>query len=120
MESVGLENRGPVIAHTLSHGDKKKLDIGIAMARNPKLLLLDEPTAGLNPEETQMIIDLIKSVAQKEKLTVIFTEHDMHVVFSISDTITVLQQGSIIAEGKPEEVRGNKLVIEAYLGEEFH
>lgn len=120
LENVGLEKSDHLVARNLSHGNKKKLDIGIALARNPQLLLLDEPTAGLNPEETQMIIDLIKSVAQKEKLTVIFTEHDMHVVFSISHRITVLHQGSVIAEGIPEEVRGNKLVIEAYLGEEFH
>lgn len=119
LDNVGLAGKDGLVARTLSHGDKKKLDIGIAMARSPKMLLLDEPTAGLNPEETQVIIDLIKTIARKEKLTMIFTEHDMHVVFSISDRITVLHQGEVIAEGKPEEIRGNRLVIEAYLGEEF-
>ncbi len=119
LESVGLSRQGSMMAHALSHGDKKKLDIGIAIARSPKLLLLDEPTAGLNPEETGAIIELIKAIAKQQKLTIIFTEHDMHVVFSVSDRITVLHQGSVIAEGNPDEVRENKLVIEAYLGEEF-
>lgn len=119
LENVGLERHSRFMARTLSHGDKKKLDIGIALARSPKMLLLDEPTAGLNPEETQIIIELIKAIAKKERLTIIFTEHDMHVVFSICDRITVLHQGEVIAAGEPEEVRGNKLVIEVYLGEEF-
>ena len=119
IKEIGLEKDAHSMAGNLSHGDKKKLDIGIGLARNPKMLLLDEPTAGLNPQENRAILGLIKTIAEKEKLTIILIEHDMHAVFSISDNITVFQQGRIIAEGKPEDVRENKSVIEAYLGEEF-
>ncbi len=89
------------------------------MARGPKILLLDEPTAGLNPQENQSIVHLIKEVAARENLTIVLIEHDMDAVFSISDYISVFQQGTVIAEGKPDEVKNNKLVIDAYLGEDF-
>lgn len=119
LTEIGLENEIDTIAGKLSHGDKKKLDIGIGLARNPAVLLLDEPTAGLNPQETQAITRLIKSVAERQNLTIVLIEHDMDAVFSISDNITVFQQGTVIAEGSPEDVRQNKLVIDAYLGEDF-
>ena len=119
LTEIGLEDEIDTIAGNLSHGDKKKLDIGIGLARNPEILLLDEPTAGLNPQETQTITELIKSVAERQNLTIVLIEHDMDAVFSISDNITVFQQGTVIAEGNPEDVRQNKLVIDAYLGEDF-
>jgi branched-chain amino acid transport system ATP-binding protein len=119
IKEIGLEKDAHSVAGDLSHGDKKKLDIAIALARNPKMLLLDEPTAGLNPQDNQAILGLIKTIQEKEKLTIVLIEHDMHAVFSISDNITVFQQGRIIAEGKPKDIRENKSVIEAYLGEEF-
>jgi len=119
LSEIGLENEIDTIAGNLSHGDKKKLDIGIGLARNPAVLLLDEPAAGLNPQETQAITRLIKSVAERQNLTIVLIEHDMDAVFSISDNITVFQQGIVIAEGRPEDVRQNKLVIDAYLGEDF-
>jgi branched-chain amino acid transport system ATP-binding protein len=119
LKEIGLEKEADTAAGNLSHGDKKKLDIGIGLARNPRVLLLDEPTAGLNPQEKQSIINLIKEIAGRENLTIVLIEHDMDAVFSISDNITVFQQGTVIAEGKPDDVRQNKLVIDAYLGEDF-
>ena len=90
----------------------------MALTSHPDLLLLDEPTAGMNPEETKMLIDLIKQISNEQGITVLFTEHDMGVVFSISERIVVMQQGCIIADGKPEEIKDNKQVREAYLGVE--
>lgn len=119
LSEIGLENEIDTIAGNLSHGDKKKLDIGIGLATNPAILLLDEPAAGLNSQETQMITTLIKNVADRQNLTIVLIEHDMDAVFSISDKVTVFQQGTVIAEGSPEEVKQNKLVIDAYLGEDF-
>jgi len=119
LSRIGLEKKADTLAANLSHGDKKKLDIGIGLARSPKIFLLDEPTAGLNPQEKQSIVNLIKEIAEKENLTIVLIEHDMDAVFSISDRISVFQQGVVIAEGKPEDVRKNRLVIDAYLGEDF-
>jgi branched-chain amino acid transport system ATP-binding protein len=119
LKKIGLEKKADAVAANLSHGDKKKLDIAIGLARSPSVLLLDEPTAGLNPEETQSIVDLIKEFAVKETLTIVLIEHDMDAVFSLSDNITVFHQGTVIAEGKPDDVRQNELVIDAYLGEDF-
>jgi branched-chain amino acid transport system ATP-binding protein len=119
LKKIKLEKEAKTLAANLSHGDKKKLDIGIGLARSPNVLLLDEPTAGLNPQETQSILNLIKEFAAKETLTIVLIEHDMDAVFSLSDNITVFQQGTVIAEGNPENVRQNKLVIDAYLGEDF-
>jgi len=119
LKAIGLEDKMTLAANTLSHGDQKSLEIGIALTNEPELLLLDEPTAGMGPEETLSTVNLIKDVSMKRSVTIIFTEHDLNVVFSISDRVIVLQQGMIIADGKPEEVRGNKRVREAYLGGEI-
>ena len=118
LESIRLSDRKDVLGGLLAHGDQKLLDIGIALASNPKLLLLDEPTAGMSPAETEKTTELIQSLAKKHHLALVFVEHDMNVVFGISDKITVLHQGRIIFEGKPDEVRANDEVQKIYLGEE--
>lgn len=119
LEAVGLESEKDVIAGALSHGDQKRLEIALTLTCQPVLLLLDEPTAGMNPEETKKLTLLIKEISDKKGITIIFTEHDMNVVFSISDRIVVMQQGRIIADGKGEEIRNNTQVREAYLGIEL-
>jgi branched-chain amino acid transport system ATP-binding protein len=118
LKAVGLSNENDTVASTLSHGDQKRLEIGIALTNEPALLLLDEPTAGMAPEETVNTVNLIKEISNKQNTTIVFTEHDLNVVFSIAERIIVLQQGSIIADGTGEEIKGNKKVKEAYLGEE--
>lgn len=100
----------------LSYGEKRLVEIGIALASSPELILLDEPTAGMNPKETQNMIDLIFKLADQTKSTFFLTEHDMKVVFTLAKKIYVLQQGNIIAEGSPEEIKNNEKVKEAYLG----
>jgi branched-chain amino acid transport system ATP-binding protein len=114
---VGLKEISGAKGNALSHGDKKRLEIAIILAGKPELLLLDEPTAGMSPEETDSTVHLVKQLSADLGITIVFTEHDMKVVFSISDYISVLQQGEIIADGLPDEVRNNKRVIEAYIGE---
>ncbi len=117
LEDVGLQDKKDIISSNLSHGDQKLLEIAMALGSKPKLLLLDEPTAGMSPEETWKTVSLIKDVASKRNVTILFTEHDMDVVFNISDRIVVMQQGRVIAEGRPEEVRAHPEVRKAYLGE---
>jgi len=105
-------------AGVLSAGDRKKLELGIVLATRPELLLLDEPTCGMSPVETANTIDLIKRIAQESSLTVLFTEHKMDVVFSISTHITVMNFGVVIAAGDPEEIRNDPKVQDVYFGEE--
>ena len=113
---VGLEATTEMDARTLSHGDQRALDVALALALRPRLLLLDEPTAGMSAVETQRTITLIADIARLDKVTVLFSEHDMDMVFGISDTITVLHQGRVIADGLATEVRANSEVMAIYLG----
>jgi branched-chain amino acid transport system ATP-binding protein len=117
LEDVGLAHRAADASGSLSYGDQKQLELGIALALEPTLLLLDEPTAGMSPQETRASVALIERIARQRKLTVLFTEHDMDVVFSVAQSIRVLHQGRIIAEGRPEEIRGHVEVERVYLGE---
>lgn len=119
LESLGLDDQADRYAFELAHGDQKLLDIGVALALKPKLLMLDEPTAGMSPEERIATRNLIKKLWKEFNLTLIFIEHDMDMVFDIAQTVRVLQQGSLIAQGSPEEIQNNKDVISAYLGEEL-
>jgi len=117
LESIDLGGEGAVISGTLSHGNQKRLELGIALAGNPRLLLLDEPTQGMSPEETTQAMALIDRVTRKRGITLLFIEHDIGAVFAIADMIRVLHMGSIIAEGKPQEIRENDEVQRIYLGE---
>jgi len=118
LANVGLENSYKEKAETISRGDKRRLELAMGLVQKPKLLLLDEPTAGMARLDTNRTIDLLKEI-KKTGVTKVIIEHDMHVVFSLADKISVLANGAIIAEGKPEEIKGNPVVIEAYLGGEL-
>jgi len=118
LDSVGLLEKKWVKGGLLAHGDQKRLEMGIALAVGPTLLLLDEPTQGMSPRESAEITRLIQKLVKEKGLTLIFVEHDMNVVFGISDNIRVLHQGRIIFRGKPEEVKNNEEVQRIYLGEE--
>ena len=115
--SVGLVGKAGEVAGFLSHGNQKQLELGITLALEPEILLLDEPTAGMSAQETRESIRLIERIARERGLTLLFTEHDMEVVFAIAQRITVLHQGEVIADGTPEEVRRHPEVRRVYLGE---
>ena len=117
LASLGLLDHAGEVGGYLSHGAQKQLELGIALASEPRLLLLDEPTAGMSAAETRDTIGLISRIARERGLTLLFTEHDMEVVFSIAERITVLHQGRVIAEGTPAEVRSDPEVRRVYLGE---
>jgi branched-chain amino acid transport system ATP-binding protein len=114
---VGLTGRHDGAAGTLSHGDKKRLELAIALAGRPRLLLLDEPTAGMAAQERLESIRMLHRIAGELGLTVVFTEHDMAVVFEVASRLTVLHQGRVLAEGTPQSVRDNRQVQQVYLGE---
>ena len=117
LQSVGLLEKSSTKGGLLSHGDQKRLEMGIALATRPSLLLLDEPTQGMSPQETNEMTELIKSLVKDKGLALIFVEHDMKVVFGISDKIIVLHQGAVIFSGTPASVRSNEDVQRIYLGE---
>lgn len=116
LERLGLQDLAGLPAKNMSYGDQRILEVAIAMAGDPEILFLDEPTAGMSPAETKHISDLIKGLSKE--ISIVLVEHDMDMVMRISDKITVLHYGSIIAEGAPEEIRTNQLVREAYLGKD--
>jgi branched-chain amino acid transport system ATP-binding protein len=114
---VGLQDSRNMTASSMSRGDKRRLELAMCLAQNPKLLLLDEPTAGMSRSDTNRTIDLLKHIGETRGITKVVIEHDMHVVFSLADKITVLAQGGVIAEDIPENIKGHPKVREAYLGE---
>jgi branched-chain amino acid transport system ATP-binding protein len=117
LKTVELSEKSRSATSSLSHGERRNLELGITLALKPELILLDEPTAGMSIEETQKTVNLIQKIS--DKTTVLFTEHDMSIVFKIADIITVLHQGKIIADGSPETIQNNHEVQIAYLGEKI-
>jgi len=118
LESVGLVDMAHRLSGILAHGNQKRLDIAVALALDPELLLLDEPTAGMSPEERKHTVQLVKRLWETLHITMVFIEHDMDIVFGISQKVRVLCYRTILAEGTPAEISANEQVIEAYLGEE--
>jgi branched-chain amino acid transport system ATP-binding protein len=114
LNQLSLKNMGEKVASTLSHGDKRKLELAMALAMGPKILLLDEPFAGLDQAESSKLIELLKSI--KKNMPILLIEHDMQAVFALADKISVLNEGEIIESGSVEKIRGSKLVQNAYLG----
>lgn len=117
IRQVKLDGREGVLVRNLPHGEKRKLELGIMLASDPQLLLFDEPTAGMSSEQVPELIDIINQVVKENKRTAILVEHRMDMVMQISDTITVMSQGSVLAEGTPKEIAQNQQVQRAYLGD---
>jgi branched-chain amino acid transport system ATP-binding protein len=116
LEFVGIGNTADQFARNLSYGDQRRLEVARALALKPKVLLLDEPTAGMNPQESKTFVDFVYRVRDEKDVSILLIEHDMSVVMKVSERITVLDRGQKIAEGTPAEIKSNKRVIEAYLG----
>ena len=117
LEEMNMADKRHMHAAAMSRGDKRRLEIGMCLSQEPRLLLLDEPTAGMARADTNNTIDLLKEISDQRDITIAIIEHDMHVVFSLANRITVLAQGTPLVEDDPENIRGNPKVREAYLGE---
>lgn len=120
LELLGLAPKADLVSSSLSHGDQKLLDIGLALAMDPKVLLLDEPTAGMGPDERWRMIEKVHHLWQARRLTMVFIEHDMDIVFKYAQAVHVLKYGAVLAQGTPAEIRRNQDVIDAYLGTDHH
>jgi len=119
LSEVWLQEEKEVPAGELSHGDQRLLELGVAVASNPQICFLDEPSSGMNPIERIRVLELVKKLASERKTTFVIVEHDMDIVFALSDWIVVMNRGEVLAEGKPAEIRENREVRETYLGEEI-
>lgn len=119
LDIVGLSDKADSLGGYMSLGEKKRVEMAIALACEPKLLLLDEPTSGMEPNETNEIMNLINKLRKELKVTILFVEHDMNAVFGYAERITVLHQGKIIADGSPADIKTNELVQRVYLGDEI-
>jgi ABC-type branched-subunit amino acid transport system ATPase component len=118
LEQVGIDAQAGRPCAELAYGDLKRVELAVALAGRPRLLLMDEPTAGMAPAERHGLMDLVRAIARKSNLSVLFTEHDMDVVFGFADRVIVLSEGELIAQGTPTEVRADQRVRRVYLGEE--
>lgn len=118
LETIELEEEADIPATELSYGDKRRLEVAIGLATEPDLMFMDEPTAGMSPHETNMTVSLIRDLIEEWGMTIFLVEHDMDVVFGVSDRVFILHQGVVIARGSPEEIRDDPAVREAYLGGE--
>jgi branched-chain amino acid transport system ATP-binding protein len=116
LKDMGLYEQRDVPAESLPHGDKRRLEMALALTDDPDLLFLDEPTAGMSPDETDETVDLIERIKEERGVTIVLIEHDMEIIFRVSDRIAVLNRGQKIADGSPDEIRGDPDVQEAYLG----
>ncbi len=116
LEDLGMADKHDMVAASMSRGDKRRLEMAMGLAQDPKLLLLDEPTAGMSRADTNNTIEVLRHIGETRGITMIIIEHDMHVVFSLADRISVLAQGTVIVEDAPENIKGNVKVQEAYLG----
>ena len=120
LDQLGIAQLRGEKAATLSHGDKKRLELTLALALEPKILMLDEPTAGMAPADRMRIVDVIREIRKERGLSLVMTEHDMDVIFSLSDSVMVMNYGEVIAAGSVEEVRNNPTVREVYLGKDMY
>lgn len=117
LNKVGLADQANILSANLAHGDQRRLEIAIALATEPEMMVLDEPTAGMSIEERAAMVELLRNIVAKDGVTILFTEHDMDVVFRAAEKITVMHDGSILTAGKPEDVRMNEEVQRIYFGE---
>lgn len=116
LRDIGLADKKDMMAASMSRGDKRRLELAMCLIQHPKLLLLDEPTAGMSRADTNNTIDLLKKIGEEYGITKVIIEHDMHVVFSLAEKVSVMAQGTVIVEGRPDEIKGDARVQEAYLG----